>query len=110
MTFWKIIHFLAFSFRPPAGEPTWTGQERALETKPNYVAFVLVPVFFLLGLLGVVICHVLKRKGYRCTTEPQDEEEMKCQELDKDAELGEGGRTRDCFMRRLAEHSYVIEL
>lgn len=71
------------------GQPTWTGQEKALETKPNYVAFVLVPVFFLLGLLGVVICHVLKRKGYRCTTEPQDDEEVKCQEAEKDAELGE---------------------
>lgn len=53
------------------------------------MAFVLVPVFFLLGLLGVVICHVLKRKGYRCTTEPQDGEGETC--LDgRDAELGEG--------------------
>lgn len=48
-----------------------------------------MPVFFLLGLLGVVICHVLKRKGYRCTTEPQDgEEEM--WDGAKDPELGEG--------------------
>ncbi|XP_061619368.1 RELT-like protein 1 [Phyllopteryx taeniolatus] len=44
---------------------------------PDYTAFVLVPVFFLLGLLGVVICHVLKRKGYRCTTtEVPDEDEV----------------------------------
>ncbi|XP_052315259.1 RELT-like protein 1 isoform X2 [Oncorhynchus keta] len=42
---------------------------------PEYIAFVLVPVFFLLGLLGVLVCHVLKRKGYRCTTEAEDEEE-----------------------------------
>lgn len=54
------------------------------------MAFVLVPVFFLLGLLGVVICHVLKRKGYRCTTEPQDGEEDKCGEGERDPELGEG--------------------
>lgn len=47
-----------------------------------------MPVFFLLGLLGVVICHVLKRKGYRCTTEPQDGEETWKEE--EDAELGEG--------------------
>lgn len=58
-------------------------------THPNYVAFVLVPVFFLLGLLGVVICHVLKRKGYRCTTEPQDGEGEACWD-GHDAELGEG--------------------
>lgn len=53
---------------------------------PDYTAFVLVPVFFLLGLLGVIICHVLKRKGYRCTTEAQDEDEVF--EEEKDAELG----------------------
>lgn len=94
--------------RPPAGQPTLTGQERDLAAKPNYVAYVLVPVFFLLGLLGVVICHVLKRKGYRCTTEPQDDEEVKCQEADKDAELGEGRRT--CFMCQLADRRYVIGL
>ncbi|XP_020484788.2 RELT-like protein 1 isoform X1 [Labrus bergylta] len=50
---------------------------------PDYTAFVLLPVFFLLGLLGVVICHVLKRKGYRCTTEAHDGEEE-----EKDLELG----------------------
>ncbi|XP_058481994.1 RELT-like protein 1 [Solea solea] len=54
---------------------------------PDYIAFVLVPVFFLLGLLGVVICHVLKRKGYRCTTEAQDEDEV-FDEEEKDLELG----------------------
>lgn len=52
----------------------------------------LVPVFFLLGLLGVVICHVLKRKGYRCTTSQDDEEEEECEEEDKDPELGGGRR------------------
>lgn len=61
---------------PPAGNP-------------DYTAFVLVPVFFLLGLLGVVICHVLKSKGYRCTTETQDgEEEQECEDEEKDLELG----------------------
>lgn len=48
----------------------------------------LVPILFLLGLLGVVICHVLKRKGYRCTTDHDDEEE--CKEEVKDPELGGG--------------------
>ncbi|XP_071775932.2 RELT-like protein 1 [Centroberyx gerrardi] len=59
------------------------------EGNPEYIAFVLVPVFFLLGLLGVLICHVLKRKGYRCTTEAQDEDEEKdeCDGMEKDLEL-----------------------
>ncbi|XP_060886951.1 RELT-like protein 1 isoform X2 [Labrus mixtus] len=55
---------------------------------PDYTAFVLLPVFFLLGLLGVVICHVLKRKGYRCTTEAHDGEEECVEEEEKDLELG----------------------
>ncbi|TMS02356.1 RELT-like protein 1 [Larimichthys crocea] len=52
------------------------------------MAFILVPVFFLLGLLGVVICHVLKRKGYRCTTEAQEDGEEGCGEEAKDLEMG----------------------
>ncbi|XP_035531167.1 RELT-like protein 1 isoform X2 [Morone saxatilis] len=76
-----------------ADSPALTNQTTETTTEtgaaggtPDYTAFVLVPVFFLLGLLGVVICHVLKRKGYRCTTEAQDDEE--CEEEDKDPEQG----------------------
>ncbi|XP_066429302.1 RELT-like protein 1 [Eleutherodactylus coqui] len=43
---------------------------------PEYVAFYLVPVFFIMGLLGVLICHILKKKGYRCTTEAEPEEKI----------------------------------
>ncbi|NXO74089.1 RELL2 protein, partial [Phainopepla nitens] len=32
------------------------------------VVFLLVLVFFIMGLLGFLICHVLKKKGYRCRT------------------------------------------
>lgn len=60
---------------------------------PDYTAFVIVPVFFLLGLLGVLICHILKRKGYRCTTEAEDESEKECEEVEQDLELG-GGKER----------------
>lgn len=58
----------------------------------DFTAFALVPVFFLLGLIGVVICHVLKRKGYRCTTEAEDAdkpEEHECDGLNRDLEMGE---------------------
>ncbi|KAI4541118.1 hypothetical protein MG293_008260 [Ovis ammon polii] len=41
-----------------------------------YMLFLLVLVFFLMGLVGFMICHVLKKKGYRCRTsrgsEPDD--------------------------------------
>ncbi|XP_059391744.1 RELT-like protein 1 [Carassius carassius] len=54
------------------------------------IAFVLVPFFFLLGLLGVLICHILKRKGYRCTTETEEEEELEKEEdEEKDPEKGD---------------------
>ncbi|KAM9836654.1 RELT-like protein 1 [Aulostomus maculatus] len=76
-----------------AGQTTVPGKSDSVpkEENPDYIAFVLVPVFFLLGLLGVVICHVLKRKGYRCTTEAQgedDEEEEVFEGVEKDPELG----------------------
>ncbi|XP_066184985.1 RELT-like protein 2 isoform X2 [Sylvia atricapilla] len=32
------------------------------------VVFLLVLVFFVMGLVGFLICHVLKKKGYRCRT------------------------------------------
>ena len=79
------------TLHPPAGQTTDNGEggEPASGAKPDYIAFALVPTFFLLGLLGVVICHVLKRKGYRCTTEAQDDEE-ECEEEERDLELGTG--------------------
>ncbi|XP_070711110.1 RELT-like protein 1 isoform X2 [Pempheris klunzingeri] len=79
------------------GQTTVTGKgegEGAGGGHTNYIAFVLVPVFFLLGLLGVVICHVLKSKGYRCTTDAHDGEE-ECEEGVKDPELG--GDLNDTF-------------
>lgn len=51
---------------------------------PEYIAYALVPVFFIMGLFGVLICHLLKKKGYRCTTEAeQDVEEEKVEKIGK---------------------------
>ncbi|KAK6323050.1 RELT-like protein 1 [Coregonus clupeaformis] len=75
----------------PPGQTVGGGSSSGVDeqVKPEYIAFVLVPVFFLLGLLGVLICHVLKRKGYRCTTEAEDEEEAAraAEEEKKDLEM-----------------------
>ncbi|KAM3938696.1 RELT-like protein 1 isoform 2-T2 [Leptodactylus fuscus] len=49
---------------------------------PEYVAFILVPVFFIMGLLGVLICHILKKKGYRCTTEAEPEEKVSAEKIE----------------------------
>ncbi|XP_060730647.1 RELT-like protein 1 [Tachysurus vachellii] len=56
-------------------------------THPEYIAFGLVPVFFLLGLLGMLICHILKKKGYRCTTDAEEPEET---EVDEEKRLEDG--------------------
>ncbi|XP_069510229.1 RELT-like protein 2 [Ambystoma mexicanum] len=37
-----------------------------------YMLFLLVLVFFFMGLFGFLICHVLKKKGYRCRTSPEE--------------------------------------
>lgn len=79
--------------------PVGNGSSRALHSRtettpsptngpgnghPEYIAYALVPVFFIMGLFGVLICHLLKKKGYRCTTEAeQDVEEEKVEKIGK---------------------------
>lgn len=41
---------------------------------PTYTIFLLVFFFFLTGLLGFLICHLLKTKGYRCELEEDEED------------------------------------
>ncbi|MGH0174746.1 UNVERIFIED_CONTAM: hypothetical protein FKN15_072890 [Acipenser sinensis] len=50
-------------------------QGEAPDHTPPYMIFLLVLFFFLTGLLGFLICHVLKKKGYRCRTGELEEEE-----------------------------------
>ncbi|KAM8908064.1 RELT-like protein 2 isoform 2-T5 [Spinachia spinachia] len=42
---------------------------------PTYIIFVVVFLFFLTGLFGFLVCHQLKKKGYRCRTGDIDDEE-----------------------------------
>ncbi|XP_028321331.1 tumor necrosis factor receptor superfamily member 19L isoform X2 [Gouania willdenowi] len=39
----------------------------AEEKAGEYAVFALVPVFCVMGLLGILICNILKKKGYRCS-------------------------------------------
>lgn len=70
--------------------PPPTVPKNGEKTGPDNTILAVIPVFLLLGLIGVVICHVLKKKGYRCTTEAQANDEV-FEEV-KDPELG-GGKT-----------------
>lgn len=46
-----------------------------VEHPPPYIIFVVVFLFFLTGLLGFLICHLLKKKGYRCRAGDMNYEE-----------------------------------
>ncbi|XP_076828573.1 RELT-like protein 1 [Brachyhypopomus gauderio] len=77
---------MANSLQNPRAQNNSTAADPHPDSHAN-VAFVLVPVFFLLGLLGMLICHVLKRKGYRCTTDAEQDEGS--EEEEKQLDQGE---------------------
>ncbi|XP_020641845.3 RELT-like protein 1 [Pogona vitticeps] len=60
---------------------------------PEYIAFFLIPVFFFMGLLGVLICHMLKKKGYRCTTDAEQEEEQLEEKIELNETTNDNGDT-----------------
>ncbi|KAM4701768.1 tumor necrosis factor receptor superfamily member 19L isoform 2-T2 [Discoglossus pictus] len=41
----------------------------------QYAVLAIVPVFCMMGLLGVLLCNLLKRKGYHCTSQKEIDEE-----------------------------------
>lgn len=43
----------------------------AEEKTAEYAVFALVPVFCIMGLIGILICNILKKKGYNCTAEKE---------------------------------------
>uniref|UniRef100_A0AAV2IYC6 Tumor necrosis factor receptor superfamily member 19L n=1 Tax=Knipowitschia caucasica TaxID=637954 RepID=A0AAV2IYC6_KNICA len=43
----------------------------AEEKTAEYAVFALVPIFCVMGLLGILICNILKKKGYNCTAEKE---------------------------------------
>lgn len=55
---------------------------------PPYIIFVVVFLFFLTGLFGFLICHLLKKKGYRCRTGDVDDAEEEEEKLGGNAEGG----------------------
>ncbi|XP_060102235.1 RELT-like protein 1 [Heteronotia binoei] len=73
---------------------------------PEIIAYALIPVFFLMGLLGVLICHILKKKGYRCTTEAEQEEEKLGEKIELNESINDNGDTlgqiANCIMKNEA--------
>ncbi|KAM7388915.1 hypothetical protein PAMP_022917 [Pampus punctatissimus] len=56
------------------------------DAPPPYMIFVVVFLFFITGLLGFLICHLLKKKGYRCRTGDMDDEEEEEEKLGGNAD------------------------
>lgn len=52
---------------------------------PPYIIFVVVFLFFVIGLLGFLVCSLLKKKGYRCRTGDMDFEEEENDKLGENA-------------------------
>ncbi|XP_034025294.1 tumor necrosis factor receptor superfamily member 19L [Thalassophryne amazonica] len=59
-----------------AGGPVNATVVRSAEDKmAEYAVFAVVPIFCVMGLLGILICNILKKKGYRCTPEKEGGDE-----------------------------------
>lgn len=59
-----------------AGGPANGTVVRSTEEKTaEYAVFALVPIFCIMGLLGILICNILKKKGYNCTAEKEGRDE-----------------------------------
>ncbi|XP_061781836.1 tumor necrosis factor receptor superfamily member 19L isoform X1 [Nerophis lumbriciformis] len=57
---------------PGAGGPVNDTVVRSAEEKTaEYAVFALVPIFCVVGLLGILICNILKKKGYRCNADKE---------------------------------------
>ncbi|TNN36604.1 Tumor necrosis factor receptor superfamily member 19L [Liparis tanakae] len=52
-----------------------TAVRSAEEKTAEYAVFALVPIFCVMGLLGILICNILKKKGYRCSADKEAGEE-----------------------------------
>ncbi|XP_038006383.1 RELT-like protein 2 isoform X2 [Motacilla alba alba] len=84
------------------------------ESDPQHgitVVFLLVLVFFIMGLVGFLICHVLKKKGYRCRTfrdelDPDDKDEV--EEL-QDDEAEKNDDTVEKIVRCIIQNEANVE-
>ncbi|CAM4609472.1 unnamed protein product [Leuciscus chuanchicus] len=79
------------------------------EPPPTYIIFLLVFFFFITGLLGFLICHLLKTKGYRCELE---EDQVNCEDklgTDKDDESEDSQDTVEQILKCIIENEANME-
>ncbi|XP_060780026.1 tumor necrosis factor receptor superfamily member 19L isoform X2 [Neoarius graeffei] len=66
------------------GRANSTAVHAAEDKTTEYAVFALVPVFCVMGLLGILFCNLLKKKGYNCTTEKERAEVEEAGTLQKE--------------------------
>ncbi|KAF6730689.1 RELT-like protein 2 [Oryzias melastigma] len=72
--------------------------------------FLVVFLFFLTGLLGFLICHMMKQKGYRCRTgDMEDEEEEEKLGVDADDEYEGNQDTVEQILKCIIENEANME-
>uniref|UniRef100_A0A1A7YZ89 RELT-like 2 n=1 Tax=Iconisemion striatum TaxID=60296 RepID=A0A1A7YZ89_9TELE len=80
------------------------------DAPPSYMIFLVVFLFFLTGLLGFLICHLLKKKGYRCRTgDMEDEEEEENLGENEDDENDENQDTVEQILKCIIENEANME-
>ncbi|XP_070607713.1 tumor necrosis factor receptor superfamily member 19L [Erythrolamprus reginae] len=52
-----------------------TRDGRPDDSATQYAVLAIVPVFCIMGLLGILFCNLLMKKGYRCTAQKETDEE-----------------------------------
>ncbi|XP_052431129.1 RELT-like protein 2 isoform X2 [Carassius gibelio] len=78
---------------------------------PAYMIFLLVFLFFITGLLGFLICHCLKKKGYRCELEEDEEncEDKLEAEKDENCESEDSQDTVEQILKCIIENEANME-
>ncbi|KAG7241926.1 hypothetical protein INR49_024673 [Caranx melampygus] len=78
---------------------------------PPYMIFLVVFLFFITGLLGFLICHLLKKKGYRCRTGDMDDDEQEEEKLGEntDDENEENQDTVEQILKCIIENEANME-
>lgn len=59
----------------PRAAANGTSTQGPEEKSTEYAVFALVPIFCVMGLLGILICNILKKKGYRCSADKEGGDE-----------------------------------
>ncbi|XP_016424839.1 RELT-like protein 2 isoform X1 [Sinocyclocheilus rhinocerous] len=76
---------------------------------PAYMIFLLVFLFFITGLLGFLICHCLKKKGYRCELEEDEENREDKLGAEQDDESEDSQDTVEQILKCIIENEANME-